>query len=71
MVGLTVRRAYENTMGTVDMLISSRGADLHETDGQEKLYDKVRDLEKFEEGVVGRELERIKLKRELQDTKHY
>jgi len=36
---------------------------------QEKLYDKVRDLEKFEEAVVGRELEMIKLKRQLQDTK--
>ena len=36
---------------------------------QEKLYDKVRDLQKFEEVVVGRELEMIKLKRELQDTK--
>jgi hypothetical protein len=36
---------------------------------QEKLYDKVRDLEKFEGAVLGRELEMIKLKRELQDTK--
>jgi PAS domain S-box-containing protein len=36
---------------------------------QEKLSDKVRDLEKFEEAVVGRELEMIKIKRELKDTK--
>jgi PAS domain S-box-containing protein len=36
---------------------------------QEKLSDKVRDLEQFEEAVVGRELEMIKMKRELKDTK--
>ena len=36
---------------------------------QEKLYDKVHDLEKFEEAVVGRELQMINIKRELQDTK--
>ena len=36
---------------------------------QKKLYDKVHDLEKFEEAVVGRELQMIKIKRELQDTK--
>jgi PAS domain S-box-containing protein len=34
----------------------------------EKLSDKVSDLEKFEQVVVGRELEMIKLKRQLQDT---
>jgi len=39
------------------------------TQAQEKLYDKVLDLEKFEEVVVGRELEMIKIKRELENTK--
>jgi PAS domain S-box-containing protein len=46
---------------------------LHETiqklnRSQSDLQDKVRDLEKFEEAVVGRELEMIKLKRQLKDT---
>lgn len=35
---------------------------------QDKLYDKIQDLEKFEAAVVGRELEMIKVKRRLQDT---
>lgn len=35
---------------------------------QETLHDKVRDLEKFEEAVVGRELEMIKIKRHLKDA---
>ena len=46
----------QNTLGTL-------------TQAQEKLYDKVLDLEKFEEVVVGRELEMIKIKRELENTK--
>jgi PAS domain S-box-containing protein len=46
---------------------------LHETihrlnQSQSNLQDKVRDLEKFEDAVVGRELEMIKLKRQLKDT---
>ena len=46
---------------------------LHETihrlnQSQNNLQDKVRDLEKFEDAVVGRELEMIKLKRQLKDT---
>jgi PAS domain S-box-containing protein len=46
---------------------------LHETiqklnRSQSDLQDKVRDLEKFEEAVIGRELEMIKLKRQLKDT---
>ena len=36
---------------------------------QENLQDKVRDLETFEEAVIGRELEMIRLKRELKDVK--
>jgi two-component system CheB/CheR fusion protein len=35
---------------------------------QSNLQDKVRDLEKFEDAVVGRELEMIKLKRQLADS---
>ena len=35
---------------------------------QHNLQDKVRDLEKFEDAVVGRELEMIKIKRQLADT---
>jgi PAS domain S-box-containing protein len=35
---------------------------------QSNLQDKVRDLEKFEDAVVGRELEMIKIKRQLADT---
>jgi PAS domain S-box-containing protein len=35
---------------------------------QETLIDKVRDPEKFEEAVVGRELEMIRIKRRLNDT---
>ncbi|WP_447984705.1 PAS domain-containing protein [Nitrospira sp. Nam74] len=46
---------------------------LHETirklnRSESDLQDKVRDLEKFEDAVVGRELEMIKLKRQLKDT---
>lgn len=46
---------------------------LHETiqrlnQSQSNLQDKVRDLEKFEDAVVGRELEMIKIKRQLADT---
>ena len=37
-------------------------------EAQEKLFDKVQDLEKFEAAVVGRELEMIKIKRRLNDT---
>jgi len=33
-----------------------------------ELQDKVLDLEKFEDAVVGRELEMIKIKRQLADT---
>lgn len=33
-----------------------------------ELQDKIRDLEKFEDAVVGRELEMIKIKRQLADT---
>jgi PAS domain S-box-containing protein len=39
---------------------------LHGT--QEKLHDKIGDLETFEEAVVGRELEMIKIKRQLKDA---
>ena len=35
---------------------------------QSDLQDKVLDLEKFEDAVVGRELEMIKVKRQLADT---
>jgi PAS domain S-box-containing protein len=37
-------------------------------EAQEKLFEKVQDLEKFEAAVVGRELEMIKIKRRLNDT---
>lgn len=37
-------------------------------DARSDLQEKVRDLEKFEDAVVGRELEMIRLKRQLKDT---
>jgi two-component system, chemotaxis family, CheB/CheR fusion protein len=53
-----VTRLNKKLQETIQQLDQSRS----------ELQDKVRDLEKFEDAVVGRELEMIKIKRQLADT---
>lgn len=53
-----VTRLNKKLQDTIQRLDQSRS----------ELQDKIRDLEKFEDAVVGRELEMIKIKRQLADT---